>query len=371
MGDVALLINGQKYLGWEDLQISRSLEALSGTFSLSYIDAWDFQSAGRDSEPAGYSKWYIKPGDQCEITIDDELVLTGFIDEVQTSFDEDERRFQVSGRDKTGDLVDCSAAQGYFKSYKDLNIAQLAVILCKPFGIKVINQTDVGKIFRQIAIEHSQSVHDVLEQCARQRAVLMTTDKAGNLVFTNPGSKNASTSLEEGDNILSGSFTYDFKKRHSRYYVYGQSVGEGQFWGAEQARKSKSSATDPNITRYRPKVLIAERDATRIETKKRADWEASFNAARGSTLTCRTLGWRQGELAGDPLWETNMLVRVKAPSLGVEGEMLIESVTFRISDQGEVTDLQLTKPDAYTPNPVVKNELSQFLLTGPTPKLDK
>lgn len=371
MGDVALLINGQKYIGWEDLQISRSLEALSGTFSLSYIDAWDFQSDGRDSEPAGYTKWYMKPGDQCEITIDDELVLTGFIDEVQTSFDEEERRFQVSGRDKTGDLVDCAAAIDRIKTYRDLNIAQLAVILCKPFGIKVINQTDVGKIFRQISIDPAQSVHDVLEQLARQRAVLMTTDKAGNLVFTNPGSKNANTSLEEGDNILSGGFSYDFKKRHSLYVVYGQSAGESVFWGGEQARKAKSTSTDPTITRYRPKVLVAERDATRLETKKRADWESSFNAARGSTLNCRTLGWRQGELAGDPLWEPNMLVRVKAPSLGLDGDMLIESVTFRISDQGEVTDLQLTKPDAYTPNPVVKNELSQFIDPGKAQPLDK
>jgi prophage tail gpP-like protein len=362
MGEVSISVDGKMYLGWKEVTIQRSLESLSATFSLQFIDAWEFQK-----EDGNFERWYLKPGDACEIKIDSEIVLTGYIDQVESSYDGENRSFSVQGRDKTCDLIDSAASKLNFQTFKNYDLSQMAGVLTRDYGITVVKEAVTGKKFRQIAIEHGQSVFDVLENLAKNRGVLLTTDKLGRLVITKPGNKRALVSLEEGNNILRGSFRLDYSKRFKEYIVYGQSFGNVQFFG-ENARLAKSTASDPSIKRYRRKVIIAEKDATRDETLKRAQWEANYNAAKGTTVEITVNNWRQGEQIGDPLWEHNMIVFVNAPSLSILGEMLIQSVTFKLTESGEITELSLTKPDAWVPNPIVPEDQGTFINIGPLVK---
>lgn len=134
----------------------------------------------------------------------------------------------------------------------------------------------------------------------------------------------------------------------------------------------KGSAKDSVITRYRPKAILAEREVTNKEATTRAQWESSYNAAKATSVEVRIAGWRQGPLVSDPLWEENMLVQVTLPFLGIDGEMLIESLAYRLTEsEGEITELQLTKPDAWVPNPIQKDETKQFLDVGKPQPLPK
>ncbi len=65
------------------------------------------------------------------------------------------------------------------------------------------------------------------------------------------------------------------------------------------------------------------------------------------------IGWRQS--SGD-LWDINTLVSVDLPAVFYSGDMLIESVSFVLTDSGQVTRLSLVKPDAYQPQPVIALE---------------
>ncbi len=358
MGDVSVVVNGSPLFGWKDPKISRTMEAISATFSMRYIDAWDFKQKN-----TSYSKWYVKPGDACKVYIDSDLVVTGFVDEVQASISSEDRNFSISGRDKTCDLVDCAAALEETKGFQNIDLAQVARTVLKPYGISLIVNTSVGKKFPQVTTEHGQTVFDLLDGLAKQRAVLLTTDINGNLVITKPGAKQALASLEEGFNIEAGEFSLDYKKRFSKYVTYGQNFGDSRFFGTGATQtKPKDFATDPTITRYRPRVIIAERDATGEEVKKLAHWEASHAAAKSVNLRLTVPGWRQGANKKDPLWEINMLTHVTSASLGISGEMLIESVSFSLSETGgEMTELVLTKPDAWVPSPVVTKDTSQFI----------
>lgn len=359
MGDVSVKVAGKSFLGWKDVLIQRSLDSLCATFNFAYTDAWNFKKSENE-----YAKWYLKPGDACEIYIDDELLITGYIDQATQSYDGENRTFGVSGRDKTLDLVDCTPSTRLVKSYANLDLGQIAAILAEPFGIQVVRQSTERKRFRQIGVDHGQSVFDVLDGLAKQRAVLLTTDTRGRLVLTVPGSKKALVSLEEGSNIYTASVSLDHKKRFSDYAVYGQSYGDNQHFGAS-AQRGRATATDPVITRHRPRTIVAERDATRAELTNRAQWESKNAAAKSVQLQISVLGWRQGLDIGDPLWEPNMLVQVSAKDLlGVQGEMLIEGVTFRLSEAGEVTELSLVRPDAWVPNPIVKDETKLFINVG-------
>jgi prophage tail gpP-like protein len=361
MSEVLVKVRGATFLGWKDILITRSLESLCASFSLSYIDAWQFADG-----QGGYSKWYLKPGDPCEIFIDSDLLITGYIDEVNSSYDGDSRTFSVAGRDKTSDLVDCAASIKAGRTYSNLTVAQCARLLLSPFNISLVEQASSGKPIPRISVDNGQTVFDVLENASKQRGLLLTTNEKGEFVITTPGLKKASVAIIEGEtNILSAAMSLDHKKRFSVLVALGQgNLTEGQT--TELTFQAKASATDPVIDRYRPRVITAERAVTQNELTLRAQWEAKYNAAKSASVQMSLNGWRQGTDKNAPLWDTNMRVQVDAPELSIRGEMLIETVRYRLNEQGEVCELTLSRPDAWVPNPIVKDETQQFLKDPPT-----
>lgn len=361
MSEVLVKVRGATFLGWKDVLITRSLESLCASFSLSYIDAWQFADG-----QGGYSKWYLKPGDPCEIFIDNDLLITGYIDEVNSSYDGDSRTFSVAGRDKTCDLVDCAASVERDRTYQNLTVAQCARLLLSPFGITLIEQASSGKPLAQISVDNGQTVFDVLENASKQRALLLTTNEKGEFLVTSPGFKKASVAIIEGEtNILSAAMSLDHKKRFSKVVVMGQ-ANSGEALSAELSFQTKASATDPTVDRYRPRVITAERTLTQNEANLRAQWESKYNAAKSVTIQMSLNGWRQGTDKNAPLWDTNMTVEVDAPELSTRGVMLIETVRYRLNEQGEIVELTLSRPDAWVPNPIVKDEREQFLKDPPT-----
>lgn len=360
MGEAAVSINGKDLVGWKDVVITRSMQALTSSFTMSCTDSWN------DNKVRSFDAWAAKPGDACEVSLDSELILTGYIDQIQNQYDGESHEYSIQGRDKTGDLVDCSPASSLFGDRTNQDIAQIARALIQPFGLVLIVDTTInlGAKFQRLSIDHGSTVFDILEMMSKMRGLLFTTDNKGRVFLTSTGNKRSPVALVEGNNVLQARLTYDHTRRFKNYYVYGQAFTSDEET-TQISRKVKGSALDNNITRYRPKSLIAEREVTTQEAIKRAQWESTYSAGKSVTLDIRVNGWRQGELVSDPLWEPNNLVEVSLPFLGIEGDMLIESVAYRLTEnEGEITELQLTKPDAWIANPIQKEETKQFIPTG-------
>lgn len=74
-------------------------------------------------------------------------MLTGYIDDFIPSYDADNVEIRVMGRDKTGDLVDCSVVHSSGK-WKGVRLEQVAADVCCPFGITVITETPTGRRLR-------------------------------------------------------------------------------------------------------------------------------------------------------------------------------------------------------------------------------
>ena len=366
MREIGVSVNGQFFLGWKEVEVARSLDTLCSSFSLSYIDAWNFEKLlGPYKDPkSGLQKWYLQPGDSAEVYIDNELVVTGYIDEVQSSVSAEDRIFRVSGRDVTGDLVDCAASKDKVREFKNLNIQQIAALVCAPFGTTIKLESPVGAKFKRVSVDYGQSVFDLLDSLCKQRGVLLTTNEAGALVITKAGALRSTVSLQEGVNVKAASLTTDYKRRFRDYVTIGQASGDALFFG-ESTRKIRGTATDEDIKRYRPRVVIAERDVSRADAILRSQWEAKYNAAKGTMLAVTVNGWRQGVDKTSPLWKINSITEVTIPSLSIDGELLIDSVTLKVDETGgEMTELRLTRPDAWVPNPIVKSEKSAFLDVG-------
>jgi prophage tail gpP-like protein len=286
----------------------------------------------------------------CELTIADDKIIAGYVDSVSPALAKDSTSIAVAGRDKTADLIDCSVE--YSKGeIAGATLTRLAQLLCAPFGVSVVAPSSTGAVIDIFKIQQGETVFEALDRAAKKRGYLLTTDGLGSLVITRPGTQRATTRLEQGINILSGSAVFDFKNRFSKYTVKGQDFGWNKEVDPAFAYKTIATATDPSVKRHRPLVIQSEQLTNLNDAKQRVNWEASVRAARASKFNIVVQGWRQGD---GSLWRPNQLVLCRADRIGLNGEMLITDVSYTLgSDTGSTTTLALERKDAYAPEPEV------------------
>lgn len=340
MADLVLTVNNRKYSGWKKIRIVCGIEQISGYFELEVSDRW----AGQEVP------WPILPGDACKVSVDGQTVITGYVDDAMPGYDARQHALTVMGRDKTGDLVDCSAVRENVE-WKDRTLLQIATDLCGPFGIKVTAATDVGKPFANATFQWGESVFETLERLAKHRGVLLVSDGAGGLVITRASSVKVATSLVRGENILSARAAMSHRDRYSKYIVKGENQGFDTST-PEQNTQAQGEAVDANIKRYRPLVIVAEEQGHSDKLADRAKWEAAVRFGRGSRATITVQGWNHA----DGLWQPNRLVRVRDQYLGIDMDMLIVTATFLLDQDGTRTELALCHPAAFDLLPVPETE---------------
>lgn len=329
---VILRTGGKDHGGWKSIHVTRSLETISGAFSLGLTERW----------ADGQTPRTIKNGERCTVLLDGETVITGYVDAVKPSYDSTSHTLDVEGRDATGDLVDCSAIHASGQ-WSGLTLDAIATILCKSFGITVKTQVSVGEAFKKFNLQQGETVHEAIERMCRLRAVLAIADRKGNLILTRAGTARAGTALVEGRNILSASGEFDYKERFSTVYVKGQTQGDDNTPGAVSTRGA-GHASDKEITRYRPLLVMAEGQANAAQCQQRAQWEVAVRSGRSRRCTITVQGWRQDNGA---LWDINTLVPVNSPMLGVNTDMLISEVSYVLDESGQKTELTVVRKEAF------------------------
>lgn len=328
-----LKVGGLIYGGWKSIRINRGIEQISGTFELQVTDRW----ANQDSQ------WAIHQGDSCQVLVDGEPVITGYVDSANPSYDKASHGITIRGRDKTGDLVDCAAI---YKSgqWSGRRLDQIAADLCQPFGIKVFRDTDVGTPFTPtFALQTSESVFECLERAARMKAVLLVSDGLGNLILTRANSDASVAVLIEGENILAARAELSWNDRYSRYIVQAQGAGSDEWNGPAVAHMEAESA-DAAIDRYRPLIVLAEDQGAGGNLSQRAEWERNVRMGRGCRATVNVVGWRN---SSGRLWKPNTIVHVRSPYLGLDHNLLVVSVDYVLDENGTQAELSLVRREAF------------------------
>jgi hypothetical protein len=128
---VQLVVNGRSFEGWKEMRVRRSIEQMAGAFVLKATLKW---SEDQDDP------FEIREGLPCQVLIGQDVVITGYIEEYEPSYDAEESTVAIHGRDKTGDLVDCAAI---FKTGQWHNVGLLQIVqdIAQPFGIGVVVAT--------------------------------------------------------------------------------------------------------------------------------------------------------------------------------------------------------------------------------------
>jgi prophage tail gpP-like protein len=336
-----LHVNGWRYGGWQTQRITRSIEQLAHSFSVTFTDRW----GSKEDIP-------IEAGDSVSISYDDEWITDGWVDEDTSDYSYDEYTLSFTGRSRTCDLVDCAAIHRGGQ-WKGQGLLKIAKDLCNPFGIEVTTNVDLGKVFTpKFTLNDGESVFQAISRAATMRGVLPLTKADGNLIFDRVGRAKVATKLEFGKNILRGKCRHDWRERFSNYIVKAQTQGTDTTFGTS-ATQLKRTASDEGCTRYRPTIIQADNEDSGSELQKRAYWERNVRIGRAKWLTYTVQGWTHR----DGLWEPNTLVWVTDKIERIDCELLIVEATMtKTEDEGSLTTLSLTLPKAFDVQPVPPQE---------------
>lgn len=345
---VTLRVNNTLHRGWTTVDITRSLSTISNAFSLTVANDW-----GSDSPTLNST--LLAPGDICQVLINDQPVVTGYIDSVKPSYDAKQHQISVSGRDRTGDLVDCSAD---VQEWHDHSLDDIVRALIAPFshpelgniGIRVAPEGRILPTVAKHSVHPGDKVYSVIERLSRQTGCLVWSDGTGGLIIGNPETTETAIPLQRGVNILSANASNSWSKRYRNIVVLSDTPGKTSGpTGSTPFSLSDPAigARDPEITRYRPLLMIAEASVGDELLQKRAEWEQRHNAGQGQSYSVTVQGWLQD----GQLWTPGQTVSLKDAWLGADDNYLISTVNFKHGTGGTTTTLTAIPDSALTPEP--------------------
>jgi prophage tail gpP-like protein len=339
-----------RYRGFSGVSVTRDIENLCATFS---IDATTLE---RGNFP-------IKRGEACKIYIDDEKILTGYVDTIDIAYTSDSHGITVTGRDKTEDIVDSTV---------DAKVEIKTPITLEGLITKILaylNSTDI-KIINQVGSLASFSAADIVsgkigetavaflhDFCAK-RQVLLTSNEDGDLVITRGEGVSVPAALIHKingfgvNNVKGARVTYDDTKRFNRYILRAQPAIAGvsnldSDTPLIMTSGFKGESIDSTVRASRVITLNAEKITNVSECTNRAQWERDIHRARAINYTATVYGHRHGGNFGS-LWKPLQLVNVVDEYCGINDILIIRTTKFNNNlTEGDLTELSLVPKDTY------------------------
>ncbi len=349
MNKITITVDGVKYGGWQEVSVKKSIEDFCGTFS--------FKSSSLNGEP-----FPVKSNQKCQIAVNDILVMTGWVEKINVRLS-DTHEITISGRDQTNDIVDSQLSGSLNTEFrppvtlkqiitqilKDLNLTNISVI--DRFNLKAfqtIKQNDVGS-----------TAFEFIEQFAKARQVLLTTNGDGNIQFERASADLLKTVIsmqrDRKGIALSSNVRYDESQRFHKYTASTQGSNSSYYWFGKFVKPEKAvniaskDAVDNGIRDSR--IYFFQPDDNDNETTTntdRASWEANFRRAQAMKYNCTIQGFSPPDDA-NTIWQPNKLVHVIDEFADIDSILLITSITYVQSlDRGSIVRLELMTKDAFT-----------------------
>ena len=130
MSEIVIETDGNRYGGWTEITVTKTIENLCGSFS--------FSSSSSDRKP-----FPIKIGQNCRILVDDVLFMTGWVEKITVSFDDSSHKISVQGRDRTNDIVDSTIGKNIeFQSKTTLK--EIKETILKELNLQLIGLIEIN-----------------------------------------------------------------------------------------------------------------------------------------------------------------------------------------------------------------------------------
>lgn len=343
--------NARTISGWTSVSMSRGIERCPSSFVVNFTEPFP-----------GASQVLVQPGDEVEVYLGTDLVLSGFVDRYIPSYNKTEHSIRIEGRSKCQDIVDCSAKWPGMQ-FVNTPLFTIAQQLCAIYGVKVVIApgTVQGAPITYQNIIPGESVYAILERLCRFRALLLYDQPDGSLLLAsggtqtdNPaaapiGTATAASGFQEGVNVLAASALFSMDGRFSDYDALYQGLDTYQDIG--NGGNLIAHVTDAGVPRFRYTAIISENVAGgAVVAEQRAIWEMNSRVGRSFQVRLTTDTWRD---SAGTLWTPNTLVPIDLPSLKLQPKTwLISDVTYKRDQNGTTADLVIMPPEAFYQEPI-------------------
>jgi len=365
--DVTIQVGSNRFVGWQNVTITRSCESMPNTWSLT-------ASAEFLQGPALAG---TRPGQPCLIYIGSDLVITGKIDRRSIPIDARNHQVTLSGRGITRNLVDCSAdllndpgIRG--GQINGANALDVAAKLCNAYGITACSAVqDLGIAIPSFQVPLGETPYQIIESVARYAGYLVYEDVSGRLVLDRIGTAQHASGFTLPGNVEAINGERSVDGRFSTYVVVYSGVDQTADLGGLANRRA--TILDDTLGEYRLRIIVSEQIAPTPAgqqtidndaiAKQRANWEKARRIGRSQAASITCDSWRD---SAGTLWTPNRLATIDAPAADIaDATWIIGSLTFRKDMSGTHTDLILMPPDAFTPEPNPLNLFDAELTNAP------
>lgn len=324
---ITISVGGNTYMSHIECQVSAAFNEA----------AREFQFTVAAELGASATNAIFAIGTEVTISAGGDQLLAGHVDVREPTFAARRAEISVSGRSKSGDLVDGSAEHdtGQFEDKDPLEIAQE---ISKDYGAKWETDQKLEKI-EQYQITPGESCFRCIEKLTRQQGLTIAGTPEGNAKITKAGSERNGPLLE-GGNIYSGTAHHNGKNQYSKIIVRGQRP----FGHGDDNLEIEAQLEDGTVKRHKTIIIVQDEDTTKERAEKRAKNRRNRAAGNALKATITTQGFRDD--AGK-IWTPGALTYIESPFLDISQDMLIEKVVYRQSEGGSFATLSLVDPRAY------------------------
>jgi len=331
--EVALLIEGSRFRFWDNMRITRSIDA---------IDTVEF-GAPFDSTAAGmratFQPFSYKP---VEITVGGELLFSGTMVSVDPVIGSESITIAASAYSLPGVLNDCTPPASSFPiEFNGQDLRGIATAIAGDFGIAVEFSDGPGPVFERVACDPGKKALAFLVELAQQRNLIVTNNAAGALVFFRPAAVGPPVArLRQGDSPVL-SVTPSFSPQ--QYYSHVTGI-EPVVVGSEG---SQYTVKNPRLAGVLRPISFAARDAEGGDVREAVESKAArmFGAMAAYSVSVST--WRDSL---GSIWAPDTIVTLEAPDAMVYSafSFIIRSVSFDRDGFSETATLDLVIQGSFS-----------------------
>ena len=207
--------------------------------------------------------------------------------------------------------------------------------------------------------EQGATIASFLDSYAKKLQVLLISDEDGNINVTNEGDQLAVGALNssgEQSNILAADINVSSVERFRYIEVYSQ--GDNSSFG-DQSVGQAATIEDSDIRNPRRKRISISTASKTATLENLAKWNVNIRKAKGLRYNCTVQGYYTARDKG-LLWIPNTLVQLRDDRCQVNGQFLIQGVSYRKTLEGSFTDLSIVERGAFSVEPPVVADGSNF-----------
>lgn len=333
-----LEINGQQYKDWTSFHLIRE-------YGVPISEAHFVSSEGSPQAP-NWAAMQIKPGDTCDIILAGKTAFRGYVNIRQATYDGNSHQVQISARSSPQDAVDSSVVDSTGQ-YRGYTWPQIAKQVLKKFNTQIdikAKGQGVNKKYDDVQVIPGETNFQFLHRLGIQHGLIITDNENGHWTVTDSVmSQSTGNQLQEGNNIISARCIINDMMLSSPTWSRSQKppIESKGDWGRPSNQINAQGQQSPDISRWRPRIIITERPAVDVQgAQMRVDTEQNWTNTETIDASITVYGWLDG--SGE-LWKVGTGVFVASPMLMLNQEMAIKQVVYSQDQQGTITTIHVCR----------------------------